>query len=180
RAEPSNSSILSESSSVTLSEGESIGENDSNAGNGGQSLAESSMAIGSDDMASYEDFMYLTACHSQPANAGNHDLVPAADENAPPSMGKYEEVRRWRSYDPRVSSDSDTNASTASNSSEDICLAASSAYLSLRKRSLLSSPQMQRNNGQGCKQKQKRVLSEPMQYILYNSYLRYYGRPGES
>ncbi|KAJ1932557.1 hypothetical protein GGF37_007015 [Kickxella alabastrina] len=36
------------------------------------------------------------------------------------------------------------------------------------------------SNGSGGKQRQKRVLSEPMQYILYNSYLRYYGRPGES
>ncbi|KAJ2674819.1 hypothetical protein GGI25_004206 [Coemansia spiralis] len=36
------------------------------------------------------------------------------------------------------------------------------------------------HNGQRGKHKQKRVLSEPMQYILYNSYLRYYGRPGES
>ncbi|KAJ2818512.1 hypothetical protein FBU31_005845 [Coemansia sp. 'formosensis'] len=32
----------------------------------------------------------------------------------------------------------------------------------------------------GNKHRTKRVLSEPMQYILYNSYLRYYGRPGES
>ncbi|KAJ2655325.1 hypothetical protein IWW48_005584 [Coemansia sp. RSA 1200] len=32
---------------------------------------------------------------------------------------------------------------------------------------------------QRSKQKQKRVLSEPMQYILYNSYLRYYGKPNE-
>ncbi|KAJ2556464.1 hypothetical protein EV175_001985 [Coemansia sp. RSA 1933] len=32
---------------------------------------------------------------------------------------------------------------------------------------------------QRAKQKQRRVLSEPMQYILYNSYLRYYGKPGE-
>ncbi|KAJ1769471.1 hypothetical protein LPJ74_004019 [Coemansia sp. RSA 1843] len=32
---------------------------------------------------------------------------------------------------------------------------------------------------QRSKQKQKRVLSEPMQYILYNSYLRYYGKPSE-
>ncbi|KAJ2258818.1 hypothetical protein GGI13_000371 [Coemansia sp. RSA 455] len=30
------------------------------------------------------------------------------------------------------------------------------------------------------KHRTKRVLSEPMQYILYNSYLRYYGRPGEA
>ncbi|KAI7821446.1 hypothetical protein BX661DRAFT_188332 [Kickxella alabastrina] len=36
------------------------------------------------------------------------------------------------------------------------------------------------SNGSNGKQRQKRVLSEPMQYILYNSYLRYYGRPGES
>ncbi|KAI8320548.1 hypothetical protein GQ54DRAFT_298570 [Martensiomyces pterosporus] len=34
-------------------------------------------------------------------------------------------------------------------------------------------------SGQRNKPKQKRVLSEPMQYILYNSYLRYYGRPSE-
>ncbi|KAJ2076653.1 hypothetical protein H4R24_005578 [Coemansia sp. RSA 988] len=336
RAEPSSSSISSESSLMTLSETESNSAHDINTGNAGQSLSESSMAIGSDDVASYDDFMYLTACHLQTANSGKHDLVSEVDKNAPPPTGKYEEVRRWwprrvlpaqnmqympklsamlhgyrnhisridknrmlstqnvyncdecvsngesyvslsgrpvdeaiaagqhcsnrscqyhsndssaedwgisgrslsendvvqggrhqvdywgilsrcstrptsslalsslkemvrtysrvgqssctdgeecngnrQSYDLRVSSDSDTNASTASNSSEDICLAASSAYLSLRKRRLLSSPQMQRNNGQGCKQKQKRVLSEPMQYILYNSYLRYYGRPGE-
>ncbi|PIA14612.1 hypothetical protein COEREDRAFT_93831 [Coemansia reversa NRRL 1564] len=331
-AEPKNLSISSESSSVTLSDGESISEHDTSIGNDGQSLTESNMAIGSDDMASYEDFMYLTACHSQSVNVGKHELAPATDENVPPPMSKYEEVRRWwprcvlpaqnmqympklsailpgqrnhngnnhvlvshniyicdkcsdndgnltllpetsvdeavaagqycnnhrcqhynnngdfknlgisgrslsesdvaqggrhqvdywgilnrcstrptsslalsslkemvrtysrigqdsyadednsnsrHMYNPRVSSDSDTNASTASSSSEDICLAASSAYLSLRKRTLLSSPQVQRNNNQGCKQKQKRVLSEPMQYILYNSYLRYYGRPGE-
>ncbi|KAJ2731629.1 hypothetical protein IW152_004395 [Coemansia sp. BCRC 34962] len=49
---------------------------------------------------------------------------------------------------------------------------------------------MQHGNGAGPLQQQqlrggnkprtKRVLSEPMQYILYNSYLRYYGRPGEA
>ncbi|KAJ2757253.1 hypothetical protein GGI19_000187 [Coemansia pectinata] len=50
---------------------------------------------------------------------------------------------------------------------------------------------MQRGNGIGPQQRggssntsnkhrTKRVLSEPMQYILYNSYLRYYGRPGEA
>ncbi|KAJ2745374.1 hypothetical protein GGI20_002219 [Coemansia sp. BCRC 34301] len=46
---------------------------------------------------------------------------------------------------------------------------------------------MQRSNGATHQQrgssnrsKAKRVLSEPMQYILYNSYLRYYGRPGEA
>ncbi|KAJ2892441.1 hypothetical protein IWW38_003219 [Coemansia aciculifera] len=38
-----------------------------------------------------------------------------------------------------------------------------------------NSVQQQRNRS-----KSKRVLSEPMQYILYNSYLRYYGRPGEA
>ncbi|KAJ2609080.1 hypothetical protein H4S08_004200 [Coemansia sp. RSA 1365] len=331
-AEPKNLSISSESLSVTLSDEESISEHDTSVCNGSQSLTESSMAIGSDDMASYDDFMYLTACHSQNANVGKHGLAPATDENVPPSISKYEEVRRWlprcvlpaqnmqympklsailpgqrnhnsnnhvlsvqniyicdkcsandasltflhetsvdeavaagqycnnhkcqhysnngvfknlgipershsesdvaqrgrhqvdywgilnrcstrptsslalsslkemvrthsrigqgsysdeedcssrHMYNSRMSSDSDTNASTASSSSEDICLAASSAYLSLRKRTLLSSPQVQRNNNQGCKQKQKRVLSEPMQYILYNSYLRYYGRPGE-
>ncbi|KAJ2470756.1 hypothetical protein GGI02_002715 [Coemansia sp. RSA 2322] len=35
-------------------------------------------------------------------------------------------------------------------------------------------------NSNGRHNRQKRVLSEPMQYILYNSYLRYYGRPGEA
>ncbi|KAJ2583086.1 hypothetical protein GGH95_001186 [Coemansia sp. RSA 1836] len=45
---------------------------------------------------------------------------------------------------------------------------------------------MQRGNGaqqrgnNNNRNKAKRVLSEPMQYILYNSYLRYYGRPGEA
>ncbi|KAJ1949998.1 hypothetical protein FBU59_000888 [Linderina macrospora] len=35
--------------------------------------------------------------------------------------------------------------------------------------------QLSSNRIQRAKPKQKRVLSEPMQYILYNSYLRYYG-----
>ncbi|KAJ2031220.1 hypothetical protein IWW57_000803 [Coemansia sp. S610] len=44
---------------------------------------------------------------------------------------------------------------------------------------------MQRGAGplqhlRGNKPRTKRVLSEPMQYILYNSYLRYYGRPNEA
>ncbi|KAJ2238055.1 hypothetical protein H4R99_000583 [Coemansia sp. RSA 1722] len=43
-----------------------------------------------------------------------------------------------------------------------------------------SSNSQSQGQGQRGKQKQKRVLSEPMQYILYNSYLRYYGRQGES
>ncbi|KAJ1912874.1 hypothetical protein GGI16_004447 [Coemansia sp. S142-1] len=43
-------------------------------------------------------------------------------------------------------------------------------------------PQLQRggSSSAGNKHRTKRVLSEPMQYILYNSYLRYYGRPGEA
>ncbi|KAJ2820984.1 hypothetical protein GGI24_004332 [Coemansia furcata] len=56
---------------------------------------------------------------------------------------------------------------------------------------LATAKQQQRGNAQplrgvsssavgGNKHRTKRVLSEPMQYILYNSYLRYYGRPGES
>ncbi|KAJ2403225.1 hypothetical protein GGI23_000094 [Coemansia sp. RSA 2559] len=51
-----------------------------------------------------------------------------------------------------------------------------SSYSSSRK---LGSSSLLNMQQQRSKQKQKRVLSEPMQYILYNSYLRYYGKPGE-
>ncbi|KAJ2847665.1 hypothetical protein J3B02_004116 [Coemansia erecta] len=68
---------------------------------------------------------------------------------------------------------SSSNSSSSSSSSS-----SSLGHMRQRGQGNLSS-----SNGQSQrsgKQRQKRVLSEPMQYILYNSYLRYYGRQGES
>ncbi|KAJ2770413.1 hypothetical protein IWQ57_002673 [Coemansia nantahalensis] len=80
-----------------------------------------------------------------------------------------------------------SKSSDSDSSNEGMCLAASSSYLALRKQSLrgpttpaaaaaAAAQHHHRGGTQSCKQ--KRSLSEPMQYILYNSYLRYYGQPG--
>ncbi|KAJ2513636.1 hypothetical protein GGI11_004343 [Coemansia sp. RSA 2049] len=69
--------------------------------------------------------------------------------------------------------DSDTDESTSdTDETYSSCKMRAAGSLSLN-----SSNQQQQQ--QRSKQKQKRVLSEPMQYILYNSYLRYYGKPNE-
>ncbi|KAJ1892423.1 hypothetical protein LPJ81_005560, partial [Coemansia sp. IMI 209127] len=65
----------------------------------------------------------------------------------------------------------DSDDESTSDTEETTC----SSSRKLGSSGLLSMQQQQ----QRSKQKQKRVLSEPMQYILYNSYLRYYGKPGE-
>ncbi|KAJ1724058.1 hypothetical protein LPJ53_001632 [Coemansia erecta] len=84
--------------------------------------------------------------------------------------------------------DEDTENSDDDNDSDGPLLkgflssSSSSSSAQVRQRGHISGGGSGSGGGGGArgKQRQKRVLSEPMQYILYNSYLRYYGRPGEN
>ncbi|KAJ2157298.1 hypothetical protein GGF46_004606 [Coemansia sp. RSA 552] len=127
------------------------------SGTGARQWSSESDLVSTNPRRSSEDYWsILGRCASRPTSslalASLKDMVTASDEPTTSSTG--------------ASSDSTTIHPTATS-----CLA-------LRGRNRSSSQLLQQR---GCgKQKQKRVLSEPMQYILYNSYLRYYGKPNEA
>ncbi|KAJ2716405.1 hypothetical protein H4R19_000664 [Coemansia spiralis] len=130
--------------------------------------------LGGHSLCQHSDYWdILSRCPMRPTSslalASLRDMVRACTAGS--STGRCACMERTDAY-------AALSKSTDSESSNDgMCLAASSSYLALRRHSLrtTATASVSSRGSQSCKQ--KRTLSEPMQYILYNSYIRYYGQP---